>query len=370
MLFLSITGLLLTTTACSSNSQPAFVNKDSKSTSTQKKTVKTSTKKEKNGATVASSSSKDTGSGSINSTSAKQTDYWNGAKATALSKFMDQWQETMDQQYASYTPAKNVNFYGLKYPDELAQKTTAVDDQQIPIEWSDTGRGNKDYEVVAVYSDAEYTHNMSQHLYLFVLHDGEPEVLITQQNQGMPDHLIHFKQTENTVLSTGFANIVKGRSATVPSSSKQSKSSSQNSALTVPAALKRTWYGYDDEGKLNTVTITADTLTSSGSKIYLHTRDANIDPSKEPQHDDWASASTANVRGINFLNIRGWNQTAGAGESYGVKQENVDGQNIDVMIEAGGAGVWCSQTYYTSADLAKKQQGQKYDDIIYYDDAD
>ncbi|GAJ26374.1 hypothetical protein JCM15457_1298 [Liquorilactobacillus sucicola DSM 21376 = JCM 15457] len=77
-----------------------------------------------------------------------------------------------------------------------------------------------------------------------------------------------------------------------------------------------------------------------------------------------------NIRGIDFLNVRGWNQTAGDGEYYGVKQENVAGQNIDVMVEAGGAGAWCSQTYYASVDLAKKQQGQKYDDITYYDDAD
>lgn len=342
-------------TACSSNSQPAFANKDNQNSSTQKKAVKVSSKKTQHRA-ASSSSTK------------HETTRWNGAKAAALRKFMDQWQQTMDQQYESYTPAKNVNFYGAKYPDELANKTTAVNDQQASVEWSDTGSGNKEYEVVAVYSDAEYVQNMGEHLYLFTLHNGRPEVLITQQNQGMPNHLIHFKQTENKVLSTGFANIIKGQSATAPTSSSQSNS--QKTASIVPAALKRTWYGYDDDGKLNTVTITDDTLTAGGSKIYLHTRDNNIDPSQEPQHDDWGNASMGNIRGIDFLNVKGWNQTAGDGEYYGVKQENVARQNIDVMVEAGGAGAWCSQTYYASVDLAKKQQGQKYDDITYYDDAD
>ncbi|WP_056967278.1 DUF4767 domain-containing protein [Liquorilactobacillus sucicola] len=346
-------------TACSSNSQPTFANKDNKNSSTQKKAVKASSKKTQHRAASSSSSS---------SSTKHETTRWNGAKAAALRKFMDQWQQTMDQQYESYTPAKNVNFYGAKYPDELANKTTAVNDQQASVEWSDTGSGNKEYEVVAVYSDAEYVQNMGEHLYIFTLHNGQPEVLITQQNQGMPDHLIHFKQTENKVLSTGFANIIKGQSATAPTSSSQSNS--QKTVSIVPAALKRTWYGYDDDGKLNTVTITDDTLTAGGSKIYLHTRDNNIDPSQEPQHDDWGNASMGNIRGIDFLNVRGWNQTAGDGEYYGVKQENVAGQNIDVMVEAGGAGAWCSQTYYASVDLAKKQQGQKYDDITYYDDAD
>ncbi|KRL06420.1 DUF4767 domain-containing protein [Liquorilactobacillus hordei] len=357
-----LVALLLTTTACSSNSQPAFANKDSKNTSTQKKIGESSTKK-KHGNTVASASSKNTGSSS-NSDTAK-SGYWNSSKAVALSKFMDQWQETMNQQYESYTPAKNVNFYGVNYPDELAKKTTAVDNQQVSIEWSNTGKGKKEYEVVAVYSDAEHVQDMGEHLYLFVLHNGQPKVLVTQQNQGMPDNLIHFKQTENTVLNTGFANIIKGQSATIPSSNSQS----QKATSIVPTALRRTWYGYDDEGNLNTITITDDTLIANGSKTYLHTRDTNVDPAQEPQHDDWGSASTTNVRGINFLNIRGWNQTAGDGDSYGVKQENADGQNIDVMIEAGGADFWCSQTYYTSTDLAKKLQGQKYDDITYYDDA-
>ena len=364
VLLLSVMGPLLTTTACTSSNQPAFANKDS-SASTQKKTVKDSTKKNQSDVSASSSSE---GTSSSSSPTKHETTHWNGAKAAALSKFMDQWQQTMDQQYESYTLTKNVNFYGVKYPNELAKKTTAVDDQQVSIEWSDTGSGTKEYEVLAVYSDAEHTQNMGEHLYLFALHNGQPEVLVTQQNQGMPDHLIHFKQTENKVLSTGFSNIVKGQSATVPSSSSQSKS--QKTASIVPAALKRAWYGYDQDGKLDTVTITDDTLIADGSKVYLHVRNGNTDPSQDTEHSDWASVTQQNIRGINFVNLKGWNQTAGAGEYYGVKQESYNGQNIDVMVEAGGAGAWCSQTYYSSADLAKKLQGQKYNDITYYDDAD
>lgn len=119
----------------------------------------------------------------------------------------------MDQQYVAYTPGSSVNYYGIQAPDELLNtaRTTlvAVNDAVISTGWSDSGESVKDYTIVACYSDAIDAGNRSKsaHLYFFTFHNGQPVVLVTEQNQGASDGALHFTETQNQELKTAYAKI-------------------------------------------------------------------------------------------------------------------------------------------------------------------
>ncbi|MFW7394196.1 MAG: DUF4767 domain-containing protein, partial [Vagococcus fluvialis] len=84
----------------------------------------------------------------------------------------------------------------------------AINEQPVEMEWSETGTGEKAYQLVAVYSDAETQPYLGKHLYYFVLEQGKPKVLVTQQNQGNEMNYLYFNETENQALRDGFSNIV------------------------------------------------------------------------------------------------------------------------------------------------------------------
>lgn len=144
---------------------------------------------------------------------------WDSNKATALSNFMAQWGQSMGQQYKEYGIGNNVNFYGGLLPDDFSYMPPATNDGEMDYEWTDDGQTDADYGIVAMYSDADFAEERAratdalmpiEHLYLFTIHRGNPIVLITEQNQGMPDNHMYFNPTRNVELQNGFTNIVNG----------------------------------------------------------------------------------------------------------------------------------------------------------------
>ena len=173
---------------------------ESKAASTADQTTKTGT----------SSTSESTASATSSSTK-KSSALWNHTKAQKLSTFMSAWGNVMDQQYEESTVSSPVNFYGMKFPQDLSEIRFKVDDADATIESSTSGTGNKDYELVAVYSDAATAKSMGAHLYFFTLHNGSPVTLITQQTNGdVQSDGLYFKPTANKSLSNGFATIIDG----------------------------------------------------------------------------------------------------------------------------------------------------------------
>lgn len=132
---------------------------------------------------------------------------WSSHKRAQLATFMNKWGQGMGQQYRSYEPGQDVYFYGVPIPEAFEYMYPAVGDEVIDWEWSTIGESAADYAVVAIYSDADYT-EYSKHLYMFTIHKGNPEVLITEQNQGNPNNWIYFNHTQNQELQNGFADIV------------------------------------------------------------------------------------------------------------------------------------------------------------------
>jgi hypothetical protein len=161
--------------------------------------------------TGTSTTSQSTASSSTSTRTKKSSAVWNSTKAQKLNTFMSEWGSVMDQQYEESTISSPVSFYGLKFPQDLSEIRFKVNESDASIEWSNSGTGNKDYELVAVYSDAATAPNMGAHLYFFALHQGSPVTLITQQTNGDVQHEgLYFKPTANKSLSNGFATIIDG----------------------------------------------------------------------------------------------------------------------------------------------------------------
>ena len=138
---------------------------------------------------------------------------WNKEKSNKLYKYVKEWEKTLNQSYKEYTPSNQVNFHGLKLPteSEMAGDARLVleGDKLISMKWSPEGNYKDVYNIVAVFSDIDKPVNSVAHLYYFTLLNGEPIVLITEQNQGNSKKYVYFRRTANVDLQKGFENIVK-----------------------------------------------------------------------------------------------------------------------------------------------------------------
>ena len=138
---------------------------------------------------------------------------WNKEKSNKLYQYVKEWEKTLNQSYKEYTPSNQVNFHGLKLPteSEMAGDARLVleGDKLISMKWSPEGNYKDVYNIVAVFSDIDKPVNSVAHLYYFTILNGEPIVLITEQNQGNSKKYVYFRRTANVDLQKGFENIVK-----------------------------------------------------------------------------------------------------------------------------------------------------------------
>lgn len=135
---------------------------------------------------------------------------WTDSKEAELDAFVKQWAIEMNQSYDKATPEQPLNMYGVEFPTQLLE-LLAVNDQAYDAIWIEPGQLLEEdvYNVVAAYGEVPSEANaMRMHYYLFAIYNGEPVVLHSQQNQGMPDNRIHFTPTENVDLQSGFEAIV------------------------------------------------------------------------------------------------------------------------------------------------------------------
>lgn len=150
---------------------------------------------------------------STTSTSEVEESLWSDDRAQSLDTFMTDWGETMDQKYEEYSEGNNVDWYGTQIPDALVGEdknwNTMVEEEPADFEWSEDGEASEDnYALVAVYSDADTQNYLEQHLYFFTIYEGQPKVLISQQNQGNEENNFYFSETDNQDLQDGFDDIV------------------------------------------------------------------------------------------------------------------------------------------------------------------
>ena len=139
---------------------------------------------------------------------------WNKEKSNKLYQYVKEWEKTLNQNYKEYTIDNKVNYYGLHLPgdtEKVGQARLVLEgDKLVNMKWSPEGNQKDVYNVVAVYSDIENVVGPASHLYYFTIFNGEPIVLVTEQNQGNDKKYLYFKRTANVYLQEGFEKIVKG----------------------------------------------------------------------------------------------------------------------------------------------------------------
>ena len=139
---------------------------------------------------------------------------WNKEKSKKLYQYIKEWEKTLDQNYKEYTIDNKVNYYGLHLPGDTEKvgksRLVLEGDKLINMKWSPEGNQKDVYNIVAVYSDIENVRGPASHLYYFTILNGEPIVLVTEQNQGNDKAYLYFKRTANVYLQEEFEKIVKG----------------------------------------------------------------------------------------------------------------------------------------------------------------
>lgn len=187
---------------------------ESKSTAASTETADTSTSSESSKTTETTQTSTSSSSVEASSSSSESSEtLWNADKSAQLEAFMTKWGQTMGQQYKSYTNQMSVDLYDLKVPQAIlnGEWKMAIGGVPVSAEWSESGTGQADYQITAVYSDAETEPYLKKHVYLFGFQQNQPKVLVTQQNQGNPDNYLYFNETANNELKNGFNQIVYGQ---------------------------------------------------------------------------------------------------------------------------------------------------------------
>ena len=195
--------------------------------------------------------------------------------------------------------------------------------------------------------------------------------------QEMADYIVKKGQL------TEFRQLAKKIKIVDKSGQTQRLSDGRTGYFAIPAEMQGTWYSasdYDDETThtkyvfgQSTIFTQDDEYNRKGHTTTLYTRAANYKapdyPSKEQinRAEGWGLPKIVQHKGINYLNVMGWYQAAGDGEYFAVHTENIDGNDVQVLICAGGAGVWVDEIAYRSQAMAEKMQDHQFDDLNYSD---
>ena len=177
------------------------------------------------------------------------------------------------------------------------------------------------------------------------------------------------------------AQVVDQRSGDSNSSSSTNHSGNDHKygrvgTIDVPSEMQGTWYSADNDAD-STITFEPHSYTYSdgdnSGTIQLYKQDSQFGEDEDNYTNEdvqnatknWGKVSYLNIDGERWLNVRGWTQSAGDGESYAVKTETVDGKQVKVLVVGGGAGNWVEGIYYQSKDMAQQNADKKFDDLNY-----
>ena len=156
--------------------------------------------------------------GSKSQTSKTQTTaLWNSDKAAKLASYMVEFGHKMNQEsYRRLTPNGSDDFYGamsfaknnrITVGEKTEQNAPMTNQQKVDVAFSDNGTGTADYLIVDSYGYS----GSAMILYHFTIHNGQPLVLVSLQNQGNPENMYYMYPTNNKDIQEAFANIVNGK---------------------------------------------------------------------------------------------------------------------------------------------------------------
>lgn len=145
------------------------------------------------------------------------TALWNSDKAAKLASYMVEFGHKMNQEsYRRLTPNGSDDFYGamsfaknnrITVGEKTEQNAPMTNQQKVDVAFSDNGTGTADYLIVDSYGYS----GSAMILYHFTIHNGQPVVLVSLQNQGNPENMYYMYPTNNKDIQEAFANIVNGK---------------------------------------------------------------------------------------------------------------------------------------------------------------
>ncbi|WP_267202404.1 DUF4767 domain-containing protein [Limosilactobacillus kribbianus] len=149
---------------------------------------------------VTKTTTSSTSSSKTSTTHSQSAALWNHNKDAQLTTFINQSAPTMHQSYTKYDGATDLKTNpGTEYPSDF--KMTTVEGDNASIGWAPSGKGNYDYNVVALYN---YNGSNTSHItYAFAFHDGQPVALVDQSTNGTPN----WTPTKNTDVQSNFERI-------------------------------------------------------------------------------------------------------------------------------------------------------------------
>ena len=138
-------------------------------------------------------------------TNSSTTARWNQGKDNQLAAFMAKWGAADKQTYAKYNGNSDlVTASGTSYPTGFSAAFVGM--RSVSMGWTDTGSGNYDYNVVAVYNYNQ-PKDLGRTTYAFAFHEGKPVALINQTMEG-PDN---WTVAKDMTLKSRFVEIVNGK---------------------------------------------------------------------------------------------------------------------------------------------------------------
>ena len=150
-------------------------------------------------------------------TKTQTTALWNSDKAAKLASYMVEFGHKMNQEsYKRLTPNGSDDFYGamsfaknnrITVGEKTEQNAPMTNQQKVDVAFSDDGTGTADYLIVDSYGYS----GSAMILYHFTIHNGQPVVLVSLQNQGNPENMYYMYPTNNKDIQEAFANIVNGK---------------------------------------------------------------------------------------------------------------------------------------------------------------
>lgn len=163
------------------------------------------------------------------------------------------------------------------------------------------------------------------------------------------------------------ARIIDQRGASQNQGTAKTSLPGDEGLFSVPAQLQGTWYSYS-EGKMQRLVITDHSVINGQEEQQLHKQQHDFDFERFEKDKtymektaNWGRAVMASAHGIDFMNVQGWTQGAGDGESYGIK--NLAGQTA--LVTASGADFWTDEVFWPTEALARQFAHKKFPDLDY-----
>lgn len=131
---------------------------------------------------------------------------WNDHKDQELADFMRSWGPTMGQDYRKYDGHTPLHIStGPNYPADLSKE---IVEGGGTIGWAPSGKGDYDYNVVAIYNYNGTKAPLPNRItYFFAFHNGKPVALVDQSRDGDP----RCHPTINKAVASNFARIANQR---------------------------------------------------------------------------------------------------------------------------------------------------------------